>query len=214
VRWLIDGYNLMHAAGLLEARPVPKGLRAVRHRFLNDLAAGLDPIDAAQTTVVFDAADPPADRPATAKHKGLAVVFAVGNENADERLEQLIAADSAPKGLTVVSSDRRVRQAAERRRAAVLSSADFLDRLDARRRARRKPPIPAVRAPTPAPSPTAEAAYWMEQFGAIEADPQIAAGLAGVSEFLDQSELEAIEREVERELAADPDAAIRRRPRR
>ena len=52
----------------------------------------------------------------------MSIIFALGDENADARIEQLIAAHSAPKSLTVVSTDRRVRQAANRRKARSITS--------------------------------------------------------------------------------------------
>src|SRR5438093_12747477 len=109
MRTLIDGYNLMHAVGLLGRRFGPDGFRRARLRFLNDLAAALGPVEAHQTTIVFDAAAPPEHAPRESTHKGLTVLFAVGDENADERIELLIAQHSAPKSLTVVSSAHRVR---------------------------------------------------------------------------------------------------------
>ena len=57
MRTLIDGYNVMFAAGLMARRFGPDGFRKVRQRFLNDLAATLDPVEAHLTTVVFDAVD-------------------------------------------------------------------------------------------------------------------------------------------------------------
>src|SRR3954467_12446391 len=104
MRTLIDGYNLMYALGLLGKRLGPDGFRKVRTRFLNDLAAALGAVEAHQTTVVFDAADPPGHLPRESTFKGITVVFAVDDDDADERIERLIAAHSAPKGLTVVSS--------------------------------------------------------------------------------------------------------------
>ena len=50
--------------------------------------------------VVFDASAAPEDRPKQSTHKGLTVIYAVDEENADARIEQLIAAHSSPKGLT------------------------------------------------------------------------------------------------------------------
>src|SRR3954470_14985209 len=77
MRLLIDGYNLMYALGLMGRRFGPEGFRQVRTRFLNDLAAALDPLEAHQTTVVFDAAEPPDHVPHELRHQGLTVLFAV-----------------------------------------------------------------------------------------------------------------------------------------
>ena len=66
--------------------------------------------------MVFDASVPPGDFPPVSIYRGLSVLFALGDENADARIEQLIGEHSNPKTLTVVSSDNRIRLAATRRR--------------------------------------------------------------------------------------------------
>ncbi len=132
MRWLIDGYNVMHAAGWLGPRLGREGFRRARRRFLDDLVGGTRAGSVRRdTTVVFDASAPPgrfrARRPAIA---GLASVFALGDENADARIEQLIAEDSNPKTLTVVSSDRRIRQAAARRQCRSVTADEFWELID------------------------------------------------------------------------------------
>jgi uncharacterized protein len=203
MRTLIDGYNLMFAGGLLGRKFGPDGFRKVRHRFLNDLAARLDPVEAHQTTVVFDASSPPDGLPRQSRHKGLTVLFATDDENADERLEWLIARDSAPKSLTVVSSDHRVRDAARRRKARVVSADEFWTLLDARKSKARRAPPPAPsatdedRARQAGPSP-AEAAYWLAAFGDLDADPSAREAL-GRDFVPTDEEIARIAREVERE---------------
>ena len=91
MRYLIDGYNLMYAAGLLGKKLGPDRFRQVRTRFLNDVASALGPIESQLTTVVFDASQAPDDQPTELNHQGISVIFAVDNENADERIEELIA---------------------------------------------------------------------------------------------------------------------------
>ena len=134
MRTLIDGYNLMFALGLLGKRHGPDGFRKVRTRFLNDLATALGAVSSHQTTIVFDASDPPGHLPRESTYKGMTIVFAVDDESADERIERLIAAHSAPKSLTVVSTDHRIRQAANRRRARALTADVFWQELETRKR--------------------------------------------------------------------------------
>ncbi|HWE35422.1 MAG TPA: NYN domain-containing protein [Isosphaeraceae bacterium] len=201
MRTLIDGYNVMYAAGLLGRRLPPDGLRKVRHRFLNDLAATLGVESADQTTIVFDAAAAaaPPGAPRESKHKGMTVVFAVDDEDADARLEDLIAHHPAPKSLTVVSSDHRVRQAAARRKAKVTTADDFLDRLDSLRsrpRPRRPPPPPADPSPTPSP---AETAYWLAQFADLASAPETRAALEPADFVPTDDDLARIAREVDQE---------------
>ncbi len=62
---------------------------------------------------------------------GVDIVYAGGGRDADSLIERVIAEDSAPRRLLVVSSDRRVQKAAARRRCGVMSSEAFLRRLAA-----------------------------------------------------------------------------------
>jgi hypothetical protein len=204
MRILIDGYNLMYAGGLLGKKFGPDGFRRVRTRFLNDLADALGPLDAPATTVVFDASSAPADRPQRSTHKGLSVVYAVDNENADERIEELIAAHSAPKTLTVVSSDRRIRQAATRRKAVAVTADDFWVKLDALKGRRRfgseaqAPPAPVDRPPDRTLT-AEESAYWANEFGDLDRRPETREALNAETPYFSDEEIAEMERQIERE---------------
>lgn len=108
--FLIDGYNLLRSVQRLDGfaeltdaqlcRCVADFLRAVRQR----------------GTVVFDGIGPP-DKRELMGVKGLDICFSGERTDADTIIEQRIAASTAPKHLIVVSSDRRLRTAATRRKA-------------------------------------------------------------------------------------------------
>jgi hypothetical protein len=98
-------------------------------RLIRRLVEGLPAEICQRTCVVFDAANPPRDRPAQYLVEGLDVQFAVGYPEADDLLEELIAANSAPKKLAVVSSDGRVQLAAKRRSCTIFDSQAWLDDL-------------------------------------------------------------------------------------
>jgi hypothetical protein len=202
MRLLIDGYNLMYAGGLLGKPLRPDGFRKVRTRFLNDLADALGPVDAHATTVVFDASAAPGGVPSASTHKGLSVVYAVDEASADDRIERLIAGHPRPQALTVVSSDRRVRQAASRRKARSLSADEFWVELDARkaRKGRATPlrPPPSERPRASELSPE-EAAYWLQEFGDLDQRPETREALGNDLPMLTDEEIARIEREVERE---------------
>jgi hypothetical protein len=201
MRTLIDGYNLMHARGLMQARFAPDGFRKARQRFLAELAAAMDPVEAHQTTVVFDASKPPHDRPSRQMVKGIEVVFAVGDENADERIEKLIAAHSAPKSLTVVSTDLRVRQAAERRRAKVILSDEFLFGL-ANRRCKPEtlpPPLSAEEQARNRGLSSSEAEFWMAEFADVATEPGVSERLRSSDFVPTDEEIARIEREIREE---------------
>lgn len=159
---LIDGYNVLYAVGIFGRGVGPGTLERGRLALLNFLAESLPPEAVAQTTVVFDAADAPRDLPRTSKHRGLTVRFAVGYENADELLAELIRTDSAPRRLVVVSSDRQVQRAARRRRAKATDAETWWSEVHQQRASRRKPrKNPAER---PGPPGEAEVAFWLEEF--------------------------------------------------
>jgi predicted RNA-binding protein with PIN domain len=119
---LIDGYNLMYAAGIDGGGRGPGGLERSRYALIHFIAGALSDAERGQSTIVFDAAGAPPGLPATLNFDGLTVRFARGYGNADEMLEELIAADHSPRKLTVVSSDHRVQRAAKRRRATAVDS--------------------------------------------------------------------------------------------
>jgi uncharacterized protein len=204
--WLIDGYNLMHAAGAIGAREVGReAFQRKRRRFLNELADSLGVERARETTVVFDATTPPADFPLESSYKGVTLIFALGDENADARIEQLIGAHSAPKSLTVISSDRRVRQAATRRKAKAVKAEDFLDLVD-RWKKRHGAENSSRAAPSPPPfdrnsPPTAEeAAHWLETFGHLDDAPETKEAFNPGPTLLTDDEIARIQREIDEEL--------------
>ena len=200
MRTLIDGYNLMFAAGLMGRKFDPAGFRKVRLRFLNDLAATLDPVDAHFTTVVFDAVDAPDHVPSSTRHKGITVLFAVDHDSADERIEDLIAHHASPKGLTVVSSDHRIQRAATRRKAKVLSADDFLTRMD-ELKGRKKTPIPPSEEPPRPEAPSAqEAAFWLHEFRELAESEEAREVFRGDPSFPTDDDIARIEREVEEEF--------------
>ncbi|MDG3006314.1 NYN domain-containing protein [Paludisphaera mucosa] len=173
MRWLIDGYNVMHAAGVVDSKMGRHQFRGARKRFLDRLAAALKDL-AAETTIVFDANQPPADFPIESNYRGMTVIFAVADADADSRIERILAHHSTPKSLTIVSNDREVRQSATRRKARAIKADDFLDRLPTLAYEARPPVKPASDPESSRAAPAlddAERAYWQEVFGAIEVEP-------------------------------------------
>jgi predicted RNA-binding protein with PIN domain len=159
---LIDGYNLMHAAGILGRGLGPGGLERGRTALLNFLAESIDPAEVGKTIVVFDAASAPPGAPAAMRHKGLLVRFAADYEDADALIEELIRHDAAPKKLTVVSSDHRLHRAARRRRAKAVDSEDwYAETLRLRRQ--RQCPSPEPQKPLPGAAERS-VEYWLHEF--------------------------------------------------
>lgn len=161
---LIDGYNLLHASGILARNIGPGTLQRAREGLVGFLASSLDEVERNQTTVVFDAQAAMPELASRQTRDGITVVYAAGYESADRLLEELIRAAPAPRRLVVVSSDRQVQRAARRRRAKVVESGPWFE--DLRRRRREKlPPCPAPDEKPAPPASEAEVEYWLRVFG-------------------------------------------------
>src|SRR5438105_2638532 len=129
--YLIDGYNLLFALGLLVNKAAPPGqLEQARMRLLALLHHGFG-ANGPPVTVVFDAAAPRRADPEQRYH-AIAVYFAVDQDEADDLIEELIRKSATPKQLTVVSDDHRVQRAGQRRACVVQGCGEFLDALEER----------------------------------------------------------------------------------
>ncbi len=159
---LIDGYNLVHAAGILSRNIGPGTLQRARDGLIGFLKASMDEAERAGTTVVFDAQAAPADLPTEQICDGLRVLYALGYPTADALIEELIRTDSAPRRLVVVSSDQQIRRAAKRRRATAVESEPWYD--DLRRRRRESLVSKADPTEKPESSTEAEVEYWLKEF--------------------------------------------------
>ena len=167
---IIDGYNLLYAAGIVGAKTGPGGLERSRAALLGFLAELLDPREAARTTVVFDAKNPPPGLPRSVEYRGMTVCFASAYEDADSLIEELVRADSAPRRLTVVSSDHRLQRAARRRGAQAVDSDVWYDQACRQRYQRQHGPVPAQGSARPTvPLLEEDVEYWIRQFGGQQA---------------------------------------------
>jgi predicted RNA-binding protein with PIN domain len=202
MHWLIDGYNVMYAGGRLGPKLSREGFRRARRRFLDELSAALGTDRAGQTTVVFDASVHPGDFALDAQYRGLGILFALGDENADARIEQLIARHARPKTLTVVSSDHRIRQAADRRRTKSLTADQFWELIDdLKERARIKLKVCDL-PKKPAASVDAdrtikdETAHWMDKFRDVDLLPEIQEAISPNQALITDADIAEIERQV------------------
>lgn len=175
---LIDGDNLIHAAGIVSRRPGPGSLERARRALLNFLVASLTPDELAGTVVVFDSEAAPPGRPRQVEYEGLSVRYASEYEDADALLEELIRADSAPRRLTVVSSDHRVQRAARRRRSQAVDSDVWYARTVRARDVRRGRQTSAASPDRDKPqdlSP-AEVERWLREFAPLIAEELLETG--------------------------------------
>ncbi len=121
---LIDGYNLLHAAGLARDRYGPGQFEKCRRRLLQELADRLSGEQRELTTVIFDAQDAPPDVPSVQQFARISVVYSVGTD-ADSMIEAMLASHASPRQVLVVSSDHRLQKAAAARRAKSVDSETF-----------------------------------------------------------------------------------------
>jgi uncharacterized protein len=168
VVYLIDGYNLLYALGKLhKGRPIV--LEQAR-LYLLRLIRQAHGEQATGVTVVFDAHSAPPGAQAETTQHGIHIRFAIGYEEADDLIEELIRAASAPKKITIVSDDHRLQQAGRRRECRVMRCGEYMDWLGGlQRRARvtpeQKPPA------KPETISGEETEHWLEEFGDLTRDP-------------------------------------------
>jgi uncharacterized protein len=160
--YLIDGYNLLHALGLVRKRVAQGELDQARRQLVERLQKDLAKLHGV-VTVVFDAKRKPQRAPVEEMIGDIRVLFAVQRE-ADELLEEMIAQHPQPRRLYVVSDDHRVERAARRRGAVALGCQAFLDLLEQPQAepVRKKPVTPRQ------PMSEEEKAHWLREFGDIE----------------------------------------------
>lgn len=181
---MIDGYNLMHAAGMARPSYGPGDLERCRNRLLRFLKSVLTPTDRRRTTIVFDAWEPPPGRQSVVTVADMTVRFADAPGEADAVIEQLIAAHSAPKQLTVVSGDRRLQQAASRRKARYVDSETWYAQWEGHVPPLDDEPLPPVSPKRGGELSPEEIDYWMSVFDDVDAprqdDPHRQQGLPDV----------------------------------
>ena len=128
MRVVIDFMNLLHAwiGAAREGLPLPPDDLPGQVNLLGRLLAKRG-IAGEGSVIVCDGALPPGW--SGEGSSGISVRFAGPGREADEVIEGLIAADTAPRRLLVVSSDRRILRAGQRRRARTATSEAFLNQV-------------------------------------------------------------------------------------
>ena len=130
---IIDGHNLLHSIVKLHEDSEPISdiqLCWIISRYLKVVRK--------QGEIIFDGTGP-RDKSPFDNIANLEVIFAGLGTDADTLIENKIKANTAPKRLSIVSSDRRLRDAARTRKAIAVKSEVFWDNLQ--KQLRRKKPI-------------------------------------------------------------------------
>jgi uncharacterized protein len=163
MHYLIDGYNLLYQVGRLQAGRSAH-LESARLELLRLLQSRLKEEDA-RVTVVFDAQGAPARVREEQEYHGIEVRY-TRREEADDLIETMIRSAPSPQRLTVVSNDRRLKEAARRRGCLVMECLDFWVWLTERPRPDSPLPVEEER-----PAVTAEdTERWLREFGEVEDD--------------------------------------------
>jgi len=154
--FIIDGHNLLHTILKLEEDPGAASdvsLCKILGRYLKLVGE--------KGEIVFDGTGPP-DKGGFDNIINLEVFFAGLGTDADTAIEDKIRANTAPKRLTIVSSDRRLRSAARTRKATSMKSDVFWN--DVRKELSRKRPEKEPQAKRQGLS-EGETDQWLEFFG-------------------------------------------------
>ena len=120
---IIDGHNLLHSIVKLHEDSGPISdvkLCWIISRYLKAIGETGE--------IVFDGAGP-RDKSQFDNIANLEVFFAGLGSDADTVIEDKIRANSAPRRLSIISSDRRLRDAARTRKATAIKSEVFWDNL-------------------------------------------------------------------------------------
>jgi len=122
--FLIDGYNLFHAAQSV----LPQGFDLGRSQLMSRLGGWVESTGE-KLTVVWDGTSPPAQLAGQLGDKRVAEIYAGGRESADERIAKVLQADSGVREIVVVTNDREVQHSARRYGARVEECEAFLKRV-------------------------------------------------------------------------------------
>jgi len=163
---VVDTYNVLHQTGVLS--PDLAGIE------LPDLVWLIEQSRHAgrPALLVCDGVQPGTGHtaPSTTRIHRARVLYAGAGREADAEIERIIQQSSAPTRLTVVSTDKRVRRAARRRRAAWIRSEAFLRQLEHDLDRARAEPMPKWVHEIPLDPSTV--AHWIRLFGVDTNQPE------------------------------------------
>lgn len=157
---LIDGYNLLHSVQNLLDQSTEitddQLCRVIGEYLYRTKGKG---------SIIFDGTGPK-DKSVFNNLFNLEVLFSGPNREADDVIEKLIQQNTAPRNLSVISSDRRIKQAAEKRKAAAVDCVDFwmevLKQIEKKQKQQAEPQEKFIGLTN------AETEYWLREFGFIK----------------------------------------------
>ena len=157
---IIDGYNLMRAVQNL----TEQSFNITDVQLCQIVAEYLHRIKK-KGSVVFDGIGP-RDKSGFNNLFNLEVVFSGTSHEADDVIEKLILENTAPKSLSVISNDRRIKTAANKRKADAVDCVDFwtevIKQIEQKKRRPAEPQAKFVGISE------AETEYWLREFGFLK----------------------------------------------
>jgi len=153
---LIDGYNLLRSI-----QKTDEDFESISDLRLCHIVGRYLKLIGEKGEIIFDGTGP-RNKGRFDNVDGLEVFFAGIGTDADSMIEDKIKADTAPRRLTVVSSDRRLRKATQRRRAVSVKSDAFWHRVMVRLSKGKKRRDPVAKRAGLSESETKQ---WLEFFG-------------------------------------------------
>lgn len=153
---IIDGHNLLHSIAKISDDSSSIGdlkLCWIISRYLKAIGD--------KGEIIFDGTGP-RDKSQYDNIANLEVFFAGLGTDADTVIEDKIRADSAPRRLSIISSDRRLRDAARTRKATAIKSEIFWDSLQKQLRQKKQVKEPEAKRSGLTESETKQ---WLNIFG-------------------------------------------------
>jgi predicted RNA-binding protein with PIN domain len=153
--FIIDGHNLLHSVDKDD------GSESISDVQLCRIISSYLKLTGHNGEIIFDGTGPP-DKSGFGGIGNLEVFFAGSSTDADTVIEDKITANSAPKRLEIVSSDRRLRKAARARKAISIKSEVFWDNMQKQLTRKRTAKEPAAKRQGLSESETKR---WLDIFG-------------------------------------------------
>ncbi len=153
---IIDGHNLLHSI-----QKASEGSESISDVQLCRIVGRFLKLTGEKGEIVFDGKGAP-DKSGFDNISDLEVFFAGLGRDADTVIEDKIRVNTAPRRLTIVSSDRRLRDAALKRKATVVKSEVFWDNLCKQLSRKRKVKEPLAKRQGLSESETEQ---WLDFFG-------------------------------------------------
>ena len=154
--FLIDGYNL-----LWSAQSSDEEAQALTDSALCNILSEYLNFKKAKGEIIFDGIGPP-DKKTFYSISNLEVIFTGKASDADTVIISKIRTYSAPKHLTVVTSDRKIRDAASVKKVILVKSEEFLEQVLQQLSRRKRAVEPAAKRRGIS---EAETEHWLKVFG-------------------------------------------------